>query len=335
MGRLSISGLDLTGTAVRLATVASAGLLLANCSGGTSSKVDAKYGVSASERVVQPGEPVPKGGGAYRVGKPYVVGGRTYVPEANIAYSAEGVASYYSDDFHGRFTANGEIFDMNSISAAHPTLPMPSYVRVTNLKNRRSLIVRVNDRGPYAQDRIIDLSVQSAKLLGIYGQGLGKVRVDYVGRAPLTGSDDHKLMATLRDGDRPAKPQAVRVASAEQVQVASAGQKYVPEFFDSRPMTRLTSDEPTPQRQIYATGEATENATPRASAQRPATVEFAANARGSRASAVERAELEAPARPVAVAASAPPPGRLTSPVSAYAPVRYDAPAAVLSGRGLY
>ena len=105
---------------------------------------------------------MPKGGGVYRVGKPYLVAGRTYVPEENGDYQAEGLASWYGADFHGRLTANGEVFDMESISAAHPTLPMPSYVRVTNLANRRSIIVRVNDRGPYHGDRVIDLSHKAA-----------------------------------------------------------------------------------------------------------------------------------------------------------------------------
>ena len=93
-----------------------------------------------------------------------------------------------------------KVFDMNSISAAHPTLPLPSYVRVTNLANHRSIVVRVNDRGPYVGDRVIDLSVKTAQLLGFHGHGLAKVKVDYVGRAPLAGSDDRKLMATLREG---------------------------------------------------------------------------------------------------------------------------------------
>ena len=168
-------------------------LALANCA----SKVDPKYGVSSSPRVVNAGDPVPKGGGTYRVGKPYVVAGRTYVPEENINYRAEGIASWYGDDFHGRLTANGEVFDMHSISAAHPTLPMPSYVRVTNLANQKSIIVRVNDRGPYAANRVIDLSVRAAKLLGFHDKGLGRVRVEYVGRAPLEGSDDRQLVATL------------------------------------------------------------------------------------------------------------------------------------------
>ena len=99
---------------------------LAHCSGG--GKVDARYGVSPSARLVEPGEAVPKGGGVYRVGSPYMVAGRVYVPEDDPHYRAEGVASWYGADFHGRATANGEIFDADSISAAHPTLPLPSYV---------------------------------------------------------------------------------------------------------------------------------------------------------------------------------------------------------------
>ena len=122
-------------------------LALANCSGA--GRIDPRYGVAASARVVEPGQPVPKGGGVYRVGKPYTVAGRVYVPEENSNYSTVGLASWYGNDFHGRYTANGEIFDMASISAAHPTLPLPSYVRVTNLANNRSIVVRVNDRGPY------------------------------------------------------------------------------------------------------------------------------------------------------------------------------------------
>src|SRR6201999_2743980 len=101
-------------------------LVLANCASSNkfASRVDPRYGVSSSPRVVAFGDPVPKGGGTYRVGKPYVVGGRTYVPEEDENYRAEGTASWYGDDFHGRLTANGEVFDMASLTAAHPTLPM-------------------------------------------------------------------------------------------------------------------------------------------------------------------------------------------------------------------
>src|SRR5437879_7842509 len=111
----------------RSAAAVAACLLLANCasSGKFASRVDPKFGVSSSPRVVAFGEPVPKGGGTYRVGKPYTVAGRIYVPEEDASYRAEGVASWYGDDFHGRLTANGEVFDMDSVTAAHPTFPMP------------------------------------------------------------------------------------------------------------------------------------------------------------------------------------------------------------------
>jgi rare lipoprotein A len=197
----------------RIAAVAGGCLALAHCGKGPGG-IDPKYGVAASPRVVQPGEPVPKGGGTYRVGKPYVVAGRTYVPEENPRYSAEGTASWYGEDFHGRLTANGEIYDTDAITAAHPTLPIPSYARITNLENRRSLIVRVNDRGPYHPGRVIDVSVRAAKLLGFYGKGSAQVRVDYVGRASLEGSDDGKLEATLRHGPPALKPSQSRVASS-------------------------------------------------------------------------------------------------------------------------
>src|SRR5581483_10532740 len=110
--------------AARLGAVAGCCLVLAHC-GGPTSKLDPKYGVSSSPRMVGLGQPVPKGGGYYRVGKPYTVAGQTYVPEENPSYSAVGLASWYGDDFHGRQTANGEVFDQTSLSAAHPTLPIP------------------------------------------------------------------------------------------------------------------------------------------------------------------------------------------------------------------
>ena len=130
--------------------------------------------------------PTPSGkGGIYKVGNPYVINGVTYVPREDPNYSETGIASWYGPQFHGARTANGEIFDMELVSAAHRTLPMPSLVRVTNLENGRSMVVRLNDRGPYARGRIIDMSKRAAELLGFHGAGTAKVRVEYVGRAPL------------------------------------------------------------------------------------------------------------------------------------------------------
>ena len=206
------------GHAIRRAVLIAFGsLLLANCasSGKFATQVDPKYGVAASPRVVEDGEPVPKGGGVYRIGKPYTVAGRMYVPEENPRYRAEGLASWYGDDFHGRLTANGEVYDMEAITAAHPTLPIPSYARVTHLANRRSIIVRINDRGPYHGNRVIDLSAKTAELLGFRANGVAQVRVEYVGTASLGGSDDRKLLATLRHDGQPAPaPSGVLLASS-------------------------------------------------------------------------------------------------------------------------
>ena len=181
-------------------------LFLAHCANS------GRIGGSSSALLVAPGEPVPKGGGTYHVGQPYVVAGRTYVPAENPNYRAEGEASWYGSDFHGRETANGEIFDANSLSAAHATLPLPSYVRVTNLGNRRSLILRVNDRGPFARNRIIDVSRRAAHLLGFTARGTAWVRVEYVGRAPIEGSDDRVLEATYRENEPAPAPADVRLA---------------------------------------------------------------------------------------------------------------------------
>src|SRR5690242_15415998 len=199
----------------RGAIAVAACLFVANCasSGKFAGRVDPKYGVSSSPRVVEFGEPVPKGGGTYRVGKPYTVAGRVYVPEEDANYQQEGMASWYGDDFHGRLTANGEVFDMDALTAAHTTLPMPCYARVTNLSNGKSLIVRVNDRGPYHGNRLIDVSNKAAELLEFKGNGVARVRVEYVGRAPLEGSDDRQLVATLRTGTPAPAPSLVRIAS--------------------------------------------------------------------------------------------------------------------------
>jgi rare lipoprotein A len=156
----------------------------------------------ASPRVVADGEPVPRGGGMYMLGKPYTIAGLTYYPSEK-HYAAIGLASWYGDAFHGRRTANGEVYDRDSISAAHPTLPLPSYARVTNLHNHYSMIVRVNDRGPFAANRIMDVSRKTAETLDFRQRGTTPVKVEYIGAASLAGSNDEKLLATLR-ADGPA-----------------------------------------------------------------------------------------------------------------------------------
>jgi rare lipoprotein A len=115
--------------------------------------------------------------GKYKIGNPYEVYGVWYYPEVNNEYDKTGIASWYGSKFHGLKTANGEVFDMNAISAAHKTLPLPTYVKVTNLENGRSLALRVNDRGPFVHNRIIDLSRRAAELLGMKEKGIARVRV--------------------------------------------------------------------------------------------------------------------------------------------------------------
>jgi rare lipoprotein A len=118
-----------------------------------------------------------KGKGKYKVGNPYQIKGIWYHPKVDYGYNRTGVASWYGPGFHGKKTANGAIYDQNSLTAAHKTLPMPSLVQVTNLENGRSLRLRINDRGPYAYGRIIDLSRRGAQLLGFHRQGTARVRV--------------------------------------------------------------------------------------------------------------------------------------------------------------
>lgn len=143
------------------------------------------------------------GGGQYKVGSPYQIDGVWYYPKEDPFYDETGIASWYGEDFHGKSTANGETYDMMSLSAAHRTLPLPSIVRVTNLQNGRSILLRVNDRGPYARGRIIDVSKRAADLLGFQRNGTARVRVQYEGRATGEGAE-------LAEG--PAQPSTIHAA---------------------------------------------------------------------------------------------------------------------------
>ena len=197
----------------RAAALASAALALAQCS-----PLGAKYADGVGARYADDDEQVAEitaSTGRFTVGKPYTVGGRTYVPAEDPSYRAEGIASWYGPDFHGGLTANGERYDMNGISAAHPTMPLPSYARVTNLDNGRSIIVRVNNRGPFVRNRLVDLSVGAARALDFYHHGTARVRVEYVGRAPREGGDDQMLLATLRERTPAPAPSKVMVAAAK------------------------------------------------------------------------------------------------------------------------
>lgn len=160
-------------------------------------------------------------GGVYKVGNPYKVKGKMYYPKEDYNYSEVGIASWYGEDFHAKKTANGEKYDMNSLSAAHRTLPLPSIVKVTNLQNGRSLVLRVNDRGPYASNRIIDVSKRAASLLGFQTQGTTKVRVEVLAKESKAlkaallheGSMDNAKQAIAEAEKRTAEPQKVMVES--------------------------------------------------------------------------------------------------------------------------
>ena len=160
------------------------------------------YGVKASPRVAN-GKTMPKGGGRAQVGKAYKVKGKWYQPKEEPGYNKTGMSSWYGSAFHGRLTANGEVYDKYHLSAAHPTFPLPSYARVTNLENGSSVVVRVNDRGPYEFGRIIDVSSKTADFLDMKRKGSAKVRVQYIGKAPLEGNDMPYLMASyVQKGER-------------------------------------------------------------------------------------------------------------------------------------
>src|SRR5438477_2941561 len=219
------------------------------------------------------------------------------------------MASWYGDDFHGRLTANGEVFDMASLTAAHPTLPIPSYARVTNIRNGKSLIVRVNDRGPYHDNRLIDVSNKAAELLEFKSNGVARVRVEYVGRAPLEGSDDRQLVATLRTGVPAPTPSSVRIASAR---------PFVPELpSGGRP---IRGEVPMPEGRPYSLGNT--------------SADYASINATSEMSASSRSRSRSLENPRAVSYETD--GRFSvGSGPAYVPIDPRGPAEVLSGRGLY
>lgn len=280
-----VRGIPLTRIAVfKIASVMGLGMLVANCSqapqsGRLSSQesreagsfAHRKYG-PASPRVASEGEEIVKGGGRDHTGRSYSIAGRRYTPyEKPVGYTISGQASWYGPAFHGRKTANGEVYDRHGVSAAHPTMPLPSYARVTNLGNRRSIVVRVNDRGPYHGGRVIDLSQKTADLLEFRHIGTARVRVEYIGRASLRGSDDRLLIASLTTDGSPASapgmsqpgtmvanapplttPRAlpatgvVPVEPAQQIVLARAAAPQAPEPVASNELVRTVRGAPRP-----------------------------------------------------------------------------------------
>jgi rare lipoprotein A len=188
---------------------------------------------NGSEKVSPSAGTAGLGKGLYKVGKPYQVDGVWYYPKEDPSYDETGIASWYGEQFHGRYTANGEVFDLNGLTAAHHTLPMPSIVQVTNLENGRTLTLRVNDRGPFAGARIIDVSRQAAQLLGFERNGTAKVRV-------------HLLTAETMQAQAVARRNGVEEVPGGPVEVAQAAPRTA---VDAQPLAPLpgTRVAPTPQ----------------------------------------------------------------------------------------
>lgn len=154
--------------------------------------------------------------GGYKIGKPYQVKGVWYYPAEDFNYRETGIASWYGPGFHAKSTANGERYDQNDMTAAHRTLPMPSIVRVTNLENGRSIVVRVNDRGPFANNRIIDMSKRGAEALGFIGRGTARVQVE------IMKAESQAVAAAAKRGESTtAFPVMVSAAPRERVEVAT------------------------------------------------------------------------------------------------------------------
>jgi rare lipoprotein A len=165
-----------------------------------------------------------------KIGRPYQVGGVWYVPAREDDYDETGIASWYGPGFHNRSTSNGEIFDENLISAAHTTLPIPSLVEVQNLENGRRIVARLNDRGPFVDDRIIDMSRAAARELGFERQGTARVRVRYLGPAPVDaraarGSAAPEAMVARREEELEFRPPARQRGGDLYVQVASFSER--------------------------------------------------------------------------------------------------------------
>jgi rare lipoprotein A len=154
---------------------------------------------------------VPKTRGQYKIGRPYQIEDTWYYPAENFRYVETGISSWYGPKFHGKMTANGETYDMNALTAAHRTLPLPSVVRVINLRNGRSLNLRVNDRGPFARGRIIDVSRRAAQLLGFQNQGTARVRVEIV------ADESQQLKLAAMNGSLPQSEKITGQAVAKQV----------------------------------------------------------------------------------------------------------------------
>jgi rare lipoprotein A len=220
----------------RLTALALATVLLSGCS---ETNLFGHFAKKATESDDHPPPASATVGSYYKIGKPYQVQGVWYYPREDYDYDETGIASWYGPNFNAKLTANGETFDQNTVTAAHKTLPLPSLVRVTNLDNGRSLVVRINDRGPFVNGRIIDLSRRSAQLLGIVGPGTAKVRVQ------ILAEESRALVARMKQdgGTEPAVVAAPRATvTAERLPPPGAAPA-------ARPVAAAAPAGPTPSEQ--------------------------------------------------------------------------------------
>jgi len=188
----------------------------------------------AAHTVKKMDQPTPGGAGKgyYKVGEPYQINSTWYYPVEDYNYDETGIASWYGPGFHAKFTANGEVFDQNDLTAAHRTLPMPSFVRVTNLDNGRSIVLRVNDRGPFARGRILDVSARGSELLGFDKAGTARVRVQ------ILAEESKQLAQQMRSGVQVASaapPQGAQPSAAPRSGVTSGALALPPSVATSPP----------------------------------------------------------------------------------------------------
>jgi len=189
--------------------IAASGFMLASCA-------ETEIVANTTKEITHAATPEAKSQPVYKVGKPYQVDGVWYYPGVDYSYVATGIASWYGPDFHGKYTANGEVFDMNEVTGAHKTLPLPSIARVTNLENGRSILVRINDRGPFVNGRIVDLSRRAAQLLGFEQAGTAKVRVE------VEADQSRQLALSLPHDSKEIEPAPAVVAAPRAAVVAQA-----------------------------------------------------------------------------------------------------------------
>ncbi|WP_316976508.1 septal ring lytic transglycosylase RlpA family protein [Shumkonia mesophila] len=223
----------------RLIMVVAGGAFLPSCA-------ETEFIAHTAKRIGVSQEEAAAGPGLYKVGNPYQIAGTWYYPAVDYNYEETGIASWYGSDFHGKSTANGEKYDMNALSAAHRTLPLPSFVRVTNLENGRSVILRVNDRGPFARGRIIDVSRRSAQLLGFDGKGTARVNVSIL-------ADESRAIATQMQRGTVQVASADSPLAVDRIPKPSVNSESLPpppgaKVAAGRPAPKLPSAQPAPPR---------------------------------------------------------------------------------------